>query len=460
MNPDSPQRHILPRLRAASDSQRPESRPAPSAPSPARRWVYLDVLRAVAILLVLVAHMPLRMPENTIAFHAISAWHYMGWVGVDLFFVLSGFLIGGLLFTEQSRFGKVAYGRFLWRRALKIWPAYLVFIAAAAVWDVSDGEGPLSSRIADTAGRTWPYLIHIQNYYAPLVERIGHAWSLAVEEHFYLLLPAVLIAITWCARRFRTGASLRPFPGLRWVFAAVALGCLAIRLVLWRLHPDFDEFVHHWPTHLRMDSLFAGVMLAYAVQYARREVEALRRHRTLILIASVICFAPFALPLYHYDSKFTSTFGYSLLALGSAGLVLCAWMASEPATQDVTVEPGVVAVTLARIGACSYSIYLWHMPFTVPILTRLGAKLATATHLWGSPVYYPVMLALYFALSILLGAVMYQVVERPVLAMRERFFPSTAALARRAQQSATADEPEADPLLAPTPAVAEWRAAG
>ena len=400
----------------------------------APRWVHLDVLRAVAILLVLGPHTPFRLPDDSRWHGLFAAWRNIGWIGVDLFFVLSGFLIGGLLFAEQRKHGGIRFGRFFLRRTFKIWPSYLVFLAATFVWDVKEGSGSVRERLSTSGHAIWPYLIHIQNYYSPLVERIGHAWSLAVEEHFYLLLPLLLLAMGWWAGRRgaagRTNAA-PPYRGLPWICLILALVCLGLRFAFWHGEAEFDEFVNHWPTHLQIDSLFAGVTLAYAVQFARPWVESLRRWRWWIGLAGAGCLLPFA--WISGKSTFACTIGYTILAVGSMALVLVAWFASvpppgtaltraQPGGRMEKVNRGIVNV-LAMIGARSYSIYLWHMPFTGPVAMRFRSF--TGNHgLWGSPWHYGVMMLIYVGLALGFGCVMYALVEAPAVLLRERWFPS------------------------------------
>jgi peptidoglycan/LPS O-acetylase OafA/YrhL len=396
----------------------------PARDSGAARWVYLDVLRAVAILLVLGPHTPFRLPEESGGRILFEAWRHIGWVGVDLFFVLSGFLIGGLLFAEQRKHGAIRFGRFFIRRTFKIWPSYLVFLAAAFAWDVRAGSGSFTSRLRDSAHAIWPYLIHVQNYYSPLVERIGHAWSLAVEEHFYVLLPLLLFLMgRWAAKR-----SAAPFHGLPWICLLLAMTCLGLRFYFWQGEEQFDEFKNHWPTHLQIDSLFFGVTLAYGVHFARPRIEALRRWCWLILIASVACFAPFT--WVFGKSTFACTIGYTLLAVGSMGLVLVAWFASVPPVDRKPLPSGppgivrragnLVVNLLAMIGARSYSIYLWHMPFTVPVVLKLQTHLG----FWESRWHYAMMMAIYTVVAVGFGSIMYALIEAPGVMLRDRWFPS------------------------------------
>lgn len=400
------------------------TRLSPPLPSKRQRYVYLDVMRAVAVLLVLGAHYPLRIPEETYGYHLFMMWRRFGWIGVDLFFVLSGFLVGGLLFAEQARHGKIKYGRFLIRRSFKIWPCYLALLAFACAWDVVRGSGAWLHRLGDTASRAWPYLLQIQNYNGPLVDRIGHTWSLAVEEHFYLLLPLLLAVLTWFAARSSTkldGAQRKPFAALPWVFAVIFALSPILRFVQWRVHPHFDEFVHHWPTHLRIDSLMAGVMLAWLVHFHREKIESLREWRSVIVLASITCFVPFGFRFADLFMPFAFTIGYTILAIGASGFVLVAWMAS---TSD---EPSWVARNFAKIGVFSYSIYLWHMPLSNPVTRAMRNHLGDSLHLWGSGAFYTLMIAIYVGLAVLWGTISYLVIEKPALAVRDRMFPSRTA---------------------------------
>jgi peptidoglycan/LPS O-acetylase OafA/YrhL len=159
----------------------------------AQRSVGLDLLRALAVLLVLGRHMNPpgdSEPEWVRAFAEV--WIYGGWIGVDLFFVLSGFLIGGLLFAEHVRHGTIHVGRFLVRRGFKIYPAFYAFLALTVVYlRVRYGGYPPRAHIIADA-------LFVQNYADSLWH---HTWSLAVEEHFYILLPAVLAGMLRLDRR-------------------------------------------------------------------------------------------------------------------------------------------------------------------------------------------------------------------------------------------------------------------
>jgi peptidoglycan/LPS O-acetylase OafA/YrhL len=165
----------------------------------------LDVLRCIAVLLVLICH----TVEPT-RFEAALR------VGVDLFFVLSGFLISGLLFAEYKKRGSIDFKRFFIRRGLKIYPAFYFLLIITFAYQVRFHQvGPLSRYLSE--------IFYVQNY-GDLIW--GHTWSLAVEEHFYILLPLFfLLLIRYSSHR------TDPFQSMPRAFLIVAATCFALRVV-------------------------------------------------------------------------------------------------------------------------------------------------------------------------------------------------------------------------------------
>ena len=195
----------------------------------------LDVLRGVAVLLVFGVHFP---------YYGIL---HAGWIGLDLFFVLSGFLISGLLFKDYREHGRIRLRRFMFRRAIKIWPPLYLFLGAIAVFIWRDAHSiPLRSFVASALF----YRNYMPGVDEPIV--IGHTWSLAVEEHFYLLLPPLLIFLA-----YRNRKSSDPFSSIPIIFVVLASLSLAMRFFA-------NDVV---ATHLRLDGLFAGVTLHYLYDF-------------------------------------------------------------------------------------------------------------------------------------------------------------------------------------------------
>src|SRR6266478_1738772 len=162
----------------------------------------LDCLRCLAVLLVLSRHMPV-FPDNLTGALRVPAHllYEAGWAGVDLFFVLSGFLIAGLLFREHQQYRRIDFKQFIVRRGLKIYPAFYCLIAATVGIAVLNRWNLPWKRI-------FAEVFFVQNYFTGLW---SHTWSLAIEEHFYLLLPLLLIGL---ARLYQHNED--PFRVLPW----------------------------------------------------------------------------------------------------------------------------------------------------------------------------------------------------------------------------------------------------
>jgi peptidoglycan/LPS O-acetylase OafA/YrhL len=379
-------------------------------PTPAR-LESLDLLRAVAILLVLGRHHTgttvAALSEPLRSF--VTVWQRGGWIGVDLFFVLSGFLISGLLFREHQRFGAIRYGHFLARRGFKIYPAFYVMLAV--VLGISCGMGhPMPPwRLL------WPELFFLQNYHPAI---LPHAWSLAVEEHFYLLLPLILIALGR-----RKGA---PFAALPWVVAAIGIATLGVRLATTEMLP-FSHKTHFFATHLRMDSLFFGVLLSWLWHYHGDQLRAFVQtwRWALGIVALGLALPPFLWEVSLGDHRYLHTFGLTALYV-SAGIVLLLTLRLSSAWKP-----------LALVGRYSYSIYLWHLPI------RLFGKLWLPA---GTPP--GTQIALHMLVSVVFGILAALLIETPFLGLRDRFFPTRSQPLKGrptepAQVPSVASEPQA-----------------
>jgi peptidoglycan/LPS O-acetylase OafA/YrhL len=364
------------------------------APVPGKpfRVLSLDLLRLLAVLLVLGRHR-LEPPAHWPAFAraALDVWHRGGWIGVDLFFVLSGFLVSGLLFSEYASRGRISPGRFYIRRGFKIYPAFYVLLAiSAAVWALR-GWGVPPERVLAEA-------FFVQSYYPGFWV---HTWSLAVEEHFYLALPLVLLFLA------RRSASGQPFRWLPLLVACVCLVCLGLRIVNASLR-DFSDRTHLFPTHLRLDSLLFGVWIAYLWHFHRERFRAvLHRWRYGLIVLGVLLLAPAF--LIEQSDTFLCTEGLTLAYLGSAGLMVGLLLAPVP-----EILP---ARLLGSLGAQSYSVYLWHLPvllWGVPLVEYFA----------GTHYSYGTQTALYVGGSFVVGVALARLIEVPALALRDRFFPS------------------------------------
>ncbi len=341
-----------------------------------------------------------------------SWWIRCGWTGVDLFFVLSGFLVGGLLFQEIKKTKSLDVVRFWIRRGFKIWPAYIVFVAYLLVGHVlkyPDWTYALK--------QVWPNLLHVQNYFGS--PRI-HSWSLSVEEHFYLLMPILLLLGVRLHRGKSQAIPLVPLAAL-----ALMIACLLAR---WQnsLHHPFNYLTHLFPSHLRFDSLFCGVFLAYAYNFHRHWLAWIARFRLLTLGLSGVLLSP----LFFVElekSVFMQTLGLTSIYLGYAGLLLVMIMKPEQPGRLEQAFQLLATRWIAFVGYYSYSIYLWHMDVGYRPAHRLYASglLAPLAPGW----QYMVTALAYVLCSVVGGAALGALIEMPALAIRDRIFPSRVKMA-------------------------------
>lgn len=353
----------------------------------------IDILRAVSIILILGRHMDRCPAQVSPWLHRFTdLWENGGWLGVDFFFVLSGFLVSGLLFREYERHGDISPRNFLIRRGFKIYPSFWLLIVVSLVVIM----------LRHDRLKPWAViseLCFVQNYGPQL---LAHTWSLAVEEHFYFFLALLM----WLGTRIKAANHFRLLPV---VFATLAVGCLLLRLLTHHTLPGFIDKLHLYPTHLRMDSLFAGVLISY---YYHRHPGAFmkfaRRWRWPMLVAGLALLAPgFALRLK--SSPFVSTYGLTCFYTGS-GLVLMAML-------TVQIPRNFLASALAYVGAYSYSIYLWHVPVAMWLVPWLTGPVKAERNWF---IYFAVYTLGAIGLGILTG----NIVEFPMLRLRDRWFPS------------------------------------
>jgi peptidoglycan/LPS O-acetylase OafA/YrhL len=370
-----------------------------STRAPFPRLAALDVLRAVAVFLVLGRHMPDAMAALA---WPLQLWQRGGWIGVDLFFVLSGFLVSGLLFQEWERFGAIDYPRFLVRRSLKIHPPFYVLLLATWVIGHFLGKQIAPATLLSEAA-------FVQNYGPAL---FPHTWSLAVEEHFYLLLPVLLLGLGKLQAYSRD-----PLPVLGTVCLAGAATVLATRLISAECSMDgFHLKSHLFPTHLRIDSLLFGVLLSCAWQTRRTALTAwVLKWRALLVAIAAVLFAPaFAFPLRPGAETLLATLGLTGFYIAS-GITLLLALTSGGTLNAFTRG-------LAKIGRNSYSIYLWHIPVLFWVAEPVGNWLSLNA---------AQQLLTYLALSIGIGVALSKTIEVPFLALRDRWMPSRTAFASR-----------------------------
>ena len=359
-----------------------------------QRILGLDILRILAIFLVLGRHMMLP-PESwpKIWRHPFVLWQRGGWIGVDLFFVLSGFLVSGLIFKEYQSRKCISIGRFYVRRGWKIYPPFFVLLLVTVLVKILLGRFiAIESLFSE--------IFFLQSYVPGLWE---YTWSLAVEEHFYLILPILLI----CIIRLPNNTDQSPFRQIVMVAFFVAILCLFLRVLNWNIRSTYSHLTHVYASHLRMDSLFWGVVISYFYHFHRLPfLKYVPPWRYGLFFVALCLFMP-AFFMDLETSWFINTIGFTLFYIASGMLlltiILCP-LKHHPITNF-----------LATLGAHSYSIYLWHMPVLKWIIPIVEKKL-------GSFSSFPLLILTYVIGSLTIGVVMSKLIEIPSLRLREHYF--------------------------------------
>jgi peptidoglycan/LPS O-acetylase OafA/YrhL len=334
-----------------------------------------------------------------LAFHTGASWAVGGFLGVDLFFVLSGFLISGLLIAEWQRRQQVSLRRFYARRALRLLPAVLLLCAILLiVGPVASGVDARNALWKGVAGTVF-YFANWQQAFAllPPFQLTDHTWSLAIEEQFYLVWPPVLlIVLTWARRR-------RIDPITAAITAALSLAAVSVilRLILW--HGVASEPRLYYGTDTRADSLLVGAALGLAfatgrLEWARR---VLPRLAPLALVAILVIFG-----FVHRDDHALYLGGLTLFAV--LGVIVIGGVALAP---DSPVGRILALPPLVAVGRISYGVYLWHWPiFRYLHEAELGLG-------WRETQLVRI------AVTLAAATVSYFLLERPMLKLRHRFDP-------------------------------------
>ncbi len=327
----------------------------------------VDVFRGLAILAVVFFH--------------INMLPY-GYLGVDLFFVISGFLVGGILVNAFSRNEPIQYLRFIFTRGFKIWPSYYLFflfgqIIAFLIYRKSHPDQLIPFR-------DWPmYLLFYRNYRGGFHWSFDHVWSLCVEEHFYIMLPIVFIAVQrWFS------ASMKPV--ILGVLGLLSLGVIG-KFVGYHIH--FETYA---ATHNRLDALAWGVLLFIVSQHYGIQIRKPESRLAIFGLFALLFAACIGIQHSNQSDFFNKTIFHSLVPLAFSGMLFS------------TLGLDCTRFTLLRIfGYYSYNWYLWH-----PLFVKL-----LADHFKPS-----VYLAIFYVFGTFAMAVFFTIlIEEPFMRMRSTF---------------------------------------
>ncbi|GAB3380437.1 acyltransferase family protein [Massilia agri] len=360
------------------------------------RLAGLDTLRALAIVLVLMSH------YNSFVSRA-PTFGFMGdigWAGVDLFFVLSGYLIGNQLLAPAARGESLELKTFLARRLLRTLPNYYVVLAVYLLLP----DSPIAGK---SMAPTWQSLTFTQNFGLNYGETFTHSWSLCIEEQFYLVLPLAVLALVGSRRS----------PHLLWcaLFAAIGTGMTARGMAFMDGKDVFAAPVYY-SSFCRFDELLPGVAIAMLKNFHPAAFARVLRHGNALLAAGLGMAAAVLYGVMNdAPSAFMgSTFGFSLVAISFA-LLTCAALSPGSLLNRLSI-PGAASLAL-----WSYAVYLVHKPVFMALRPELLGR--------GIDPGAPLTILAVMAAGILGGWVLYRVVETPFMRLRARWFPASAAKA-------------------------------
>jgi len=358
------------------------------------KLIGLDHLRAFAISYVLLFHYRLfGHPEW------VNAAGDFGWTGVDLFFVLSGFLISGQLFATIAKGRAISLSGFFIKRFFRIIPPYLVMVflyAAIPFLREREQMAPL-----------WRYLTFTTNFGLD-VSKTGtftHSWSLCVEEQFYLVLPLVILLVNYMGWGKKAG----------YLLLSLFLGGFVIRYLNWHfllapnLNDDhfwalFNEYIYY-PTYNRLDALLVGVGIAGTYTFYPVVKQWATKHSNVILLIGILLLVPAYFVCTPQQTFSTTMWGYPLIAV-SYGLILAA-----------VVCPGNILYSAkswltSQIATLSYGIYLTHK-----LVIHLTQNLLEKT---GIDHNSNLMMFCCLATTVMSALLLRYVIEKPSLKIRDK----------------------------------------
>lgn len=359
------------------------------------RSLTIDFFRGIAILLVLIYH-------KKIDFFSIDR---IGWIGVDLFFVLSGFLVSGILFKEHIKTSKIDLRRFLIRRGFKIYPLYYLFILIYVIYYlVAENTFNIKLILLES--------FFLSNYSWSLLQvsylKTSLTWSLAVEEQFYFFLGGVILFL----------ANKKNMNAICYV-AIVFIVCSPILRSVF--HTNY-AFLAYTSFFTRSDSLFMGVILAYLYYYSTQFSTLIKKYNYLVLfIGFVSLFIALRMLLLSKGDPFSSysvqTYGHSFLGIGF-GALLIGFIHNnyvETLYKQPFFKPLIYSISL--LGIYSYPLYLFHQVVLDMVLPFTNQVVDTKSFPYPELIFY---LFITILTSVFLG----KSIEQPLLHVRDKLFPS------------------------------------
>ena len=339
----------------------------------------IDGLRAIAVM-------------SVVVFHAFPTFLPGGFVGVDIFFVLSGFLITSLLLKDHANKQPGMVGRFYKRRALRLLPALyaLLIVDFFVAW--------LENARMDFQWRTtWRALLYLNNWnvvwnFRGSRKDLGHLWSLGIEEQFYIVWPAVVLLML----------ALKLHHQIIITVLSLAIAAIVVhRINLW--NDDIYWLFIYIRTDTRVDSLLVGALFAYVYRHYRVPSQVLNW-------AATLCFAGLMYIKYELDaSPFIMKTGFTVIAVLAGIIILAAAEGAWFANRVLISRP------LTIIGKVSYGLYLWHLP----VFLILGR------HVTSGP--KPLRLLIGIIVASVVTVISWFFIEKPFLNLKNRRYANVKA---------------------------------
>lgn len=355
----------------------------------------LDHLRALAISLVFLYHYRIPIYGHP---EWLTDFAKFGWTGVDLFFVLSGFLISSQLFLQINEGKAISFKQFFLKRFFRIMPAFWVVVAiyfCVPLFHEREGLSPL-----------WRFLTFTQNFGLDIKQcgTFSHSWSLCVEEHFYFLLPVILICLQFT----------NYFNKAYWLLIVLFLSGFIIRNYCWNnfflQHIDDKGAWLYWykyiyyPTYNRLDGLLVGVSIAALYNFLPNLWNKISKFGNLITVAGLLVLTAAYFLCYEEESYYATIYGFPLVAIGY-GLVVTG--AISPASILYKLNSRVTVF----ISGISYALYLTHKG----VIHVTQVMLTDTMDVNGN-----VMLIICIVTSIVAALLLHVIIEKPFMKLRNK----------------------------------------
>jgi len=354
----------------------------------AQRISALDGIRCFAVLLVIGVHVNILWPTVP---KFIVPFKDGGFIGVDIFFVLSGFLISGLLLSEVQQTGIIRYFRFFARRVLRLLPPLLISMTFTVAWAMKQGDD-LQVYLKVVYAAVFNYVNWLVLSGSMIPQQFMPLWSLSVEEQMYLLLAVIFLFLskTWLRSRLN-----------------VVLFGISLVLIGWSIYSRFATSATVWGLevwqrlYFRTDHRFGEFFFGVIAQlYKSKHKEVQTKFLKVIQYPAIVVLVYYATQMQG-DSLFHYRYGSPILSLACACVILSSTYEGSPISRFFSLHVFVL------IGRISYSMYLIHIPIFYALVSL--------------PLTGPYKISMAIVFIFLYSIVMYFAVEKPLGGFRQKY---------------------------------------